>query len=94
MKKSLFLGVITLAYGMSLQALASDTIAGKLTIIGHVVESTCHIDMTGGEPQNDCQSDAARLTAGNDKPNYQGVNTKRVMLPGDTTRQIVLNTYD
>ncbi|HAU4594946.1 TPA: DUF2574 family protein, partial [Citrobacter freundii] len=56
--------------------------------------STCHIDMTGGEPQNDCQSDAARLTAGNDKPNYQGVNTNRVMLPGDTTRQIVLNTYD
>lgn len=94
MKKSLFLGVITLAYGMSLQALASDTIDGKLTIIGHVVESTCHIDMTGGEPQNDCRADAVRLTVGSDKPNYRGVNTQRVMLPGDTTRQIVLNTYD
>jgi hypothetical protein len=47
MKKSLFLGVIILAYGMSLQALASDTIDGKLTIIGHIVEP-CHIDMTGG----------------------------------------------
>ena len=94
MKKSLFLGAITLAYGMSLQALASDTIDGKLTIIRHIVESTCHIDMTGGEPQNDCQSDAASIDGWKRQTKLPRVNTKRVMLPGDTTRQIVLNTYD
>ncbi|WP_336283876.1 DUF2574 family protein [Citrobacter arsenatis] len=94
MKKSLFLGIITLAYGMSLQAFASDTVDGKLTIVGHVVETTCHIDMSAGDPRNDCQGNAARLTSGSGKSNYQGVSTQHVMLPGDTKRQIVLNTYD
>lgn len=94
MKKSLFLGFITLAYGMSLQALASDTVDGKLTIVAHVVETTCQTDMSSGDPRNDCQGNAARLTGGSENPNYQGVSTQRVMLPGDTKRQIVLNTYD
>lgn len=94
MKKNLFLGVITLAYGMSLQALASETVDGKLTIIAHIVETTCHTDLSSGDPRNDCQGNAARLTGGSEKPNYQGVSMQRVMLPGDPKRQIILNTYD
>lgn len=94
MKTSLFLGIITLAYGMSLQAVASDSLDGKLTIVAHVVEPTCRVDMTGEKPRTDCQEAGARFTAGSEKPNYQGISTQRVMLPGDTQRQIVLNTYD
>ncbi|EBA3481691.1 DUF2574 family protein, partial [Salmonella enterica] len=49
MKKSLFLGFITLAYGMSLQALASDT--ATLTITGRVVEPTCSTDVVNNTVQ-------------------------------------------
>ncbi|MBJ3591144.1 DUF2574 family protein [Salmonella enterica subsp. enterica serovar Saintpaul] len=94
MKKSLFLGVITLAYGMSLQAFASDIVDGKLTIVGHVVVTTCHRDMSTEDPRNGCQGNAARLTSGSENSNNLGVSTQHVMLPGDTKRQIVLNTYD
>ncbi|WP_371079185.1 DUF2574 family protein, partial [Salmonella enterica] len=52
MKKSLFLGFITLAYGMSLQALASDT--ATLTITGRVVEPTCSTDVVNNTVQQRC----------------------------------------
>lgn len=94
MKTSLFLGIITLAYGMSLQAFASDSLDGRLTIVAHVVEPTCRVDMTGEKPRTDCRDTGSRFTAGSERPNYLGVSTQRVMLPGDTKRQIVLNTYD
>jgi type 1 fimbria pilin len=51
MKKSLFLGVITLAYGMS-AGFASDT--ATLTISGRVVEPTCSTDVVNNDVQQRC----------------------------------------
>ncbi|HGY5075334.1 TPA: DUF2574 family protein [Citrobacter gillenii] len=93
MKKSLFLGVITLAYGMSSSVFASDT--ATLTISGRVTEPTCSADVVNNKVQQRCGG--ITLT-----PNIhevashsvRGVVTELVPLGGDATRQIVLSRYD
>ncbi|AZS94961.1 DUF2574 family protein [Salmonella enterica subsp. enterica serovar Kiambu] len=93
MKKSLFLGFITLAYGMSLQALASDT--ATLTITGRVVEPTCSTDVVNNTVQQRCGQTLHQTDINNVTPTpAQGIVTEIVAVPGDSTRQIVLNRYD
>ncbi|WP_071600750.1 DUF2574 family protein [Citrobacter youngae] len=93
MKKSLFLGLITLAYGMSLQALASDT--ATLTITGKVVEPTCSTDVVNNTVQQRCGQTLHHTDINNvNSTSVQGMVTEIVAVPGNPSRQIVLNRYD
>lgn len=47
MKKTLSLGIIVLAYGLSLPALGTDT--ATLTISGNVVAPTCSIEVVNAQ---------------------------------------------
>ncbi|QLR72482.1 MULTISPECIES: DUF2574 family protein [Citrobacter] len=93
MKIGLLLGLITLAYGMSSSAFASDS--ATLTISGRVTEPTCSADVVNNKVQQRCG--ITTLT-----PNIRevashpvrGVVTELVLLGGDATRQIVLSRYD
>lgn len=93
MKKGLFLGFITLTYGMSLQALASDT--ATLTITGRVVEPTCSTDVVNNTLQQKCGQILHHTDINNvNTTSAQGMVTEIVAVPGDSSRQIVLNRYD
>ncbi|EGT0662365.1 DUF2574 family protein [Citrobacter werkmanii] len=93
MKKGLFLGFITLTYGMSLQALASET--ATLTITGRVVEPTCSTDVVNNTLQQRCGQTLHHTDINNvNSASVQGMVTEIVAVPGDSTRQIVLNRYD
>ncbi|HHW4411957.1 DUF2574 family protein [Citrobacter freundii] len=93
MKIGLLLGLITMAYGMSSSAFASDS--ATLTISGRVTEPTCSADVVNNKVQQRCG--ITTLT-----PNIRevashpvrGVVTELVLLGGDATRQIVLSRYD
>ncbi|MEZ7797415.1 DUF2574 family protein [Citrobacter pasteurii] len=93
MKISLFLGIITLAYGISTSAFASDT--ATLTISGRVTEPTCSTDVVNNDVQQRCGKTFHFSTVNNVASSpARGVVTEMVTVPGDTTRQIVLNRYD
>lgn len=92
MKKNVFWGILTLAYGMS--AFASDGLDGEITLIGQVVESTCLVDRDHGELRDDCQSAAQRFASAHQQTQQPGISTTRFFLANDTQRQIILNTYD
>ena len=93
MKIGLLLGLITLAYGMSSPAFASDS--ATLTISGRVTEPTCSADVVNNKVQQRCG--ITTLT-----PNIRevashpvrGVATEVAPLKGDAARQIVLSRYD
>ncbi|POT26204.1 DUF2574 domain-containing protein [Citrobacter freundii] len=93
MKISLFLGVITLAYGMSASVSATDT--ATLSINGQVTEPTCSSDVINNEVQQRCGN---AISFSNVKEVFsnpiKGAVTEIVTVAGDTTRQIVLTRYD
>lgn len=93
MKISLFLGIITLAYGINTSAFASDT--ATLTITGKIVEPTCSTDVVASTVQQQCGQTLHSADINNvmTAP-AQGVVTRIVAVPGDSSRQIVLNRYD
>ncbi|MDM3326583.1 YehE family protein [Citrobacter sp. Cb130] len=93
MKKNLFLGVITLAYGMSASAFATDT--ATLNINGRVTEPTCSADVVNNEVQQRCGNaiSFSNVRAGVSNPT-KGTVTEIVTITGDATRQIVMTHYD
>ncbi|HCT5819375.1 TPA: DUF2574 family protein [Citrobacter sedlakii] len=94
MNKSIFLGFFAVMFGMRSLAFASDGLDGKVTLVGHVVESTCPVDMTLGKLRHDCQNAAQRFMAANPESKLPGITTTRIALSNDAQRQIILNTYD
>jgi type 1 fimbria pilin len=93
MKIGLLLGLITLAYGMSSSAFASDS--ATLTISGRVTEPTCSADVVNNKVQQRCgivtlTPDLHEVAS---HP-VRGVVTELVPLGRDATRQIVLSRYD
>lgn len=93
MKIGLLLGLITLAYGMSSSAFASDT--ATLTISGRVTEPTCSADVVNNEVQQRCGI-ATYISDTHEVASHpvKGVVTEVVAARGDSTRQIVLSRYD
>ncbi|EKS55814.1 TPA: DUF2574 family protein [Citrobacter freundii] len=93
MKKILFLGVITLAYGMSTSVFATDT--ATLNINGRVTEPTCSADVVNNEVQQRCGNAVSFSNVKEGFSNLQkGAVTEIVTVPGDATRQILLTRYD
>lgn len=93
MKISLFLGVITLMYGMSASVFAAET--ATVNISGRVTEPTCSTDVVNNEVQQRCGNAVSftNVREGGSKPT-KGAVTEIVTVPGDATRQIVLTRYD
>ncbi|HGN9370716.1 TPA: DUF2574 family protein [Citrobacter pasteurii] len=93
MKRSLFLGVITLAYGMSASVFATDT--ATLNISGRVTEPTCSADVVNNEVQQRCGNAVSFSNVKEGVSNStKGAVTEIVTVAGDATRQIVLTRYD
>ncbi|AUO63733.1 hypothetical protein WM46_02605 [Citrobacter freundii complex sp. CFNIH2] len=94
MKNYLLSGIIVLAYGMSSSAFSSDT--ATLTINGRVALPTCSTDVVNSQLQQRCGDTLSSFNTQDAKilPSAKGVTTEITHLPGDTTRQIVLNRYD
>ncbi|PZW32448.1 DUF2574 family protein [Salmonella enterica] len=93
MKKYLLMGIIVSAYGISVPVFASDT--ATLTISGKVTAPTCSTEVVNAQLQQRCgntihfspqQPPAATP--------MRGVTTQLYTVPGDSTRQIVVNHYD
>lgn len=93
MKNSSLMGIITLIYGLSASAFASDT--ATLTISGQVTAPTCSTDVVDNKVQQKC-GQSLRLSNVNGKipAPAKGVVTEIVSVTGDSSRQIVLNRYD
>lgn len=93
MKKCLFLGVISLAYGMSASVFATDT--ATLNINGRVTEPTCSADVVKNEVQQHCGKTISFSNVRESVSNpTKGAVTEIVTVAGDATRQIVLTRYD
>ena len=93
MKISSLMGTIILTYGISASAFASDT--ATLTISGRVTEPTCSTDVVNNDVQQRCGKTFHFSTVNNVASSpARGVVTEMVTVPGDTTRQMVLNRYD
>lgn len=94
MKNYLLPGMIVLAYGMSPSAFSSDT--ATLTINGRVATPTCSTSVVNSQLQQRCGDIFSSFSAQDIKalPSVRGVTTEITHLPGDVTRQIVLNCYD
>lgn len=93
MKKTLSLGIIVLAYGLSLPALGTDT--ATLTISGNVVAPTCSTEVANAQLQQRCgNSTHVSSTEQTVSSVVRGVTTELVAVPGSDNRQIILNRYD
>lgn len=94
MKNYLLSGIIVLTYAMSTPAFPSDT--ATLTIKGRVTMPTCSTDVVNSQLQQRCGNTLFQFTAQGAKKtsSARGVMTEITHLPGDSTRQIVLNRYD
>ncbi|HCC5837096.1 TPA: DUF2574 family protein [Citrobacter farmeri] len=94
MKNYLLSGIIVLTYGMSTPAFSSDT--ATLTINGRVTMPTCNTDVVNSQLQQRCGNTLYQFTTQNVEKtsSARGVVTEMTHLPGDETRQIVLNRYD
>ncbi|EKU4728896.1 MULTISPECIES: YehE family protein [Citrobacter] len=93
MKKTLSLGIIVLAYGLSLPALGTDT--ATLTISGTVVAPTCSTEVVNAHLQQRCGNTThVSSTEQTVTSVARGVTTELVPIPGSDNRQIILNRYD
>ncbi|ELC6749124.1 DUF2574 family protein [Salmonella enterica] len=93
MKKYLLMGIIVSAYGISVPVFASDT--ATLTISGKVTAPTCSTEVVKAQLQQRCGNTihVSTLQTPAATP-MRGVTTQLYTVPGDSTRQIVVNHYD
>ncbi|EGO0111121.1 DUF2574 family protein [Salmonella enterica] len=93
MKKYLLMGIIVSAYGISVPVFASDT--ATLTISGKVTAPTCSTEVVNAQLQQRCGNTihVSILQTPAATP-MRGVTTQLYTVPGDSTRQIVVNHYD
>lgn len=93
MKKYLLMGIIVSAYGISVPVFASDT--ATLTISGKVTAPTCSTEVVNAQLQQRCgyTIHVSTLQTPAATP-MRGVTTQLYTVPGDSTRQIVVNHYD
>ncbi|EBO8634552.1 DUF2574 family protein [Salmonella enterica subsp. enterica serovar Typhimurium] len=93
MKKYLLMGIIVSAYGISVPVFASDT--ATLTISGKVTAPTCSTEVVNAQFQQRCGNTihVSTLQTPAATP-MRGVTTQLYTVPGDSTRQIVVNHYD
>ncbi|HAV7363243.1 MULTISPECIES: DUF2574 family protein [Salmonella] len=93
MKKYFLMGIIVSAYGISVPVFASDT--ATLTISGKVTAPTCSTEVVNAQLQQRCGNTihASTLQTPAATP-MRGVTTQLYTVPGDSTRQIVVNHYD
>ncbi|CQK58636.1 DUF2574 family protein [Salmonella enterica] len=93
MKKYLLMGIIVSAYGISVPVFASDT--ATLTISGKVTAPTCSTEVVNAQLQQRCGNTihVSPLQTPAATP-MRGVTTQLYTVPGDSTRQIVVNHYD
>lgn len=93
MKKYLLMGIIVSAYGISVPVFASDT--ATLTISGKVTAPTCSTEVVNAQLQQRCGNPihVSTLQTPAATP-MRGVTTQLYTVPGDSTRQIVVNHYD
>ncbi|EAM8586098.1 DUF2574 family protein [Salmonella enterica] len=93
MKKYLLMGIIVSAYGISVPVFASDT--ATLTISGKVTAPTCSTEVVNAQLQQRCGNTihVSALQTPAATP-MRGVTTQLYTVPGDSTRQIVVNHYD
>ncbi|ENI3240737.1 DUF2574 family protein [Salmonella enterica] len=93
MKKYLLMGIIVSAYWISVPVFASDT--ATLTISGKVTAPTCSTEVVNAQLQQRCGNTihVSTLQTPAVTP-MRGVTTQLYTVPGDSTRQIVVNHYD
>ncbi|OSF49140.1 DUF2574 family protein [Salmonella enterica] len=93
MKKYLLMGIIVSAYGISVPVFASDT--ATLTISGKVTAPTCSTEVVNAQLQQRCGNTTHFSTLQTPAVTpMRGVTTQLYTVPGDSTRQIVVNHYD
>ncbi|MET6678437.1 DUF2574 family protein [Citrobacter amalonaticus] len=93
MKNYLRSGILVLVYAMSSPAFSSDT--AMLSISGRVVSPSCSTDMVNAQLQQRCGNAVHSFTAQEGGGTFaQGVVTEVVAVAGDTSRRIILNSYD
>ncbi|EOV2658528.1 DUF2574 family protein [Salmonella enterica] len=93
MKKYLLMGIIVSAYGISVPVFASDT--ATLTISGKVTAPTCSTEVVNAQLQQRCGNTILVSTLQTPAVTpMRGVTTQLYTVPGDSTRQIVVNHYD
>ncbi|EAS1757712.1 DUF2574 family protein [Salmonella enterica] len=93
MKKYLLMGIIVSAYGISVPVFASDT--ATLTISGKVTAPTCSTEVVNAQLQQRCGNTIHFSTLQTPAATpMRGVTTQLYTVPGDSTRQIVVNHYD
>ncbi|ECG8590663.1 DUF2574 family protein [Salmonella enterica subsp. salamae] len=93
MKKYFLMGIIVTAYGISVPVFASDT--ATLTISGKVTAPTCSTEVVDAQLQQRCGNTVHVSTL--QEPAAapaRGVTTQLSTVPGDSTRQIIINHYD
>ncbi|EPL0838665.1 DUF2574 family protein [Klebsiella aerogenes] len=91
MKKPL-IGILTLAYGLSLPAFAADTAA--LTISGRVATPTCSTNIINEKAQQRCGKNTYLINTQNMAVPSHGVVTQTVNLPNDANKKIIISSYD
>ncbi|ECC8922845.1 DUF2574 family protein [Salmonella bongori] len=93
MRKYMLMGIIVSAYGISIPVFASDS--ATLTISGQVTAPTCSTEVTNTQLQQRCGNTTyvSTLQAPAATP-MRGVTTQSYTVPGDSTRQIIINRYD
>ncbi|ECU9059007.1 DUF2574 family protein [Salmonella enterica subsp. enterica serovar Alachua] len=93
MKKYLLMGIIVSAYGISVPVFASDT--ATLTISGKVTAPTCSTEVVNAQLQHRCGNTIHISTLQTPAATpMRGVTTQLYTVPGDSTRQIIVNHYD
>lgn len=91
MKKPL-IGILTLAYGLSLPVFAADT--ATLTLSGRVASPTCSTDIVNEQPLQRCGENTYLINTQNITAHSRGVVTQTVNLTNDASRKIIINSYD
>ncbi|TMN03688.1 DUF2574 family protein [Salmonella enterica subsp. enterica serovar Heidelberg] len=93
MKKFLLMGIIFSFYGISVPFFASDP--ATLTISEKVPAPTCSTEVVNAQLQQRCGNTThfPPLQTPAATP-MRGVTTQLYTVPGDSTRQIVVNHYD
>ncbi|XFU45564.1 DUF2574 family protein [Klebsiella pneumoniae] len=91
MKKPL-IGILAFAYGLSLPLFAADT--ATLTLSGRVVSETCSTDIVNKQPQQRCGKNTYLIASQNSVTNACGMVNRIVNLPDDTSRKIIISSYD
>ncbi|WP_430691062.1 DUF2574 family protein [Klebsiella quasipneumoniae] len=91
MKKPL-IGILIFAYGLSSPLFAAET--ANLTLFGRVVSETCNTDIVNKQPLQRCGKNTYLIASKNIANHARGVVTRTVNLSNDTSRKIIISSYD